>query len=159
MRITIDADTNSKISLLWKIFKGLLLCHRLPDEIKTTSRGYHMIWYGLKIDFNKHFLYRRFIGDDENRIRLDMNPKRTGQVLFTSKDVFIRKDKKWERMKYCRICHLPLTKFWVYKYDTYYCINCGSKKNVLLYERLVQRRNQLFNSLLLKVKIGVKCQN
>lgn len=147
MRITVDIDSDSKLNLLWKLSKGLLLCRKIP-EIKRTSRGYHLIWYGLKISFKRHFLYRKFIGDDENRIRLDMNPKRLGQVLFTEKRVFLMKGRKLKPIKYCRICRLPLTKFWVFRNREYYCIRCGSKKDVVAYEQIVKRREEIFNSLI-----------
>lgn len=148
MRVTVDADCG-KIKLLWKIFKGVLLCRKFPDKINRTKRGYHLIWYGLNISIKKHFVYRKFIGDDWNRIRLDMNPKRVGQVLFTKKRVWIKKD-RWERVKYCKICKLPLTRFWVFKYNNYYCIHCGVK-NVKILEVIERRREFLFNSFLSRI--------
>jgi hypothetical protein len=151
IRVTIDSDSNNRLSLLWKIFKGLLLCKKFP-EIKKTSKGYHLIWGGLKIDFKKHFVYRKFIGDDINRIHLDMNPKRIGQVLFTSKMVLVKKnDGSWEKMKHCKICGMPLTQFWVYKYDNYYCIKCGVQ-NVKLLERVNQMRDEQLFKFLDRVK-------
>jgi hypothetical protein len=149
IRVTIDSDSNSRLSLLWKIFKGFILCRKFPDEIRKTSKGYHLIWYGLKIDFKKHFVYRKFIGDDPHRILLDMNPKRIGQVLFTSKMVLVKKNGgTWEKMKHCKICGMPLTLFWVYKYDDYYCIKCGVQ-NVKLLERINRVRDeQLFKLII-----------
>lgn len=148
MIVTIDCD-GGRISLLWKIFKGLLICRRFPDEIYRTLKGYHLIWYGLKIDFKKHFLYRKFIGDDLNRIKLDMNPKRIGQVLFTDKKVWIKR-KNWEAVRTCSICKKYLTWCWVVKNGEYYCLDCG-KKNTNLWKRVYERRERLFNSLLSRI--------
>jgi len=53
-----------------------------------TGRGYHLINYGIKAPPKKIFELRRKIGDDPNRIKLDMcSKKRMTQVLFTSKKV------------------------------------------------------------------------
>jgi hypothetical protein len=150
MRVTCDIDSNSKLELLFSIFKGLLVCRRFP-EIEKSQRGYHLIFSGLNISFEKSLAYRKFIGDDHSRLKFDMNPKRVGQVLFNSKQVWIKnaKTKKWEKMKYCRICGTPLPHFWVYRENNYYCINCG-RKNVLIEEKLNNyKEKRFFNFLML----------
>jgi hypothetical protein len=150
IRVTIDIDSNNKIVVLWSLLKGLLLLHRFPDEIERTRRGIHYIWHGLDIDFKKHFVYRKFIGDDENRIRLDMHPKRIGQVLFTGKEVFINEKGEWKPVKYCDVCSKPLTEYWTWRPDKYYCIRCGSG-NVKVLKAVHRRREKLFNNFLKKI--------
>jgi DNA-directed RNA polymerase beta' subunit len=145
MRVTCDIDSNNRLKLLFSIFKGLLVCRKFP-EIEKSQRGYHLIWKGLKISFKKSLAYRKFIGDDYSRLKFDMNPKRVGQVLFNSKQVWIKnaKTKKWEKMKYCKICSTPLPHFWVYRENNYYCINCGREKNVILIEKLDNYKEERF---------------
>jgi len=85
MRVTIDYDSESYIGLLWRILKGIFLCKKLPN-IKKSSKGYHLVWSGLNISERDMFKYRKIIGDDKNRIRLDRcSKKRIKQVLFTEK--------------------------------------------------------------------------
>jgi DNA-directed RNA polymerase beta' subunit len=152
MRVTCDIDSNNKLELLFSIFKGLLVCRKFP-EIEKSQRGYHLIWKELNISFEKSLAYRKFIGDDDSRLKFDMNPKRVGQVLFNSKQVWIKnvKTKKWEKMKYCRICGTPLPHFWVYRENNYYCINCGRKKDVILLEKLNDYKEKRFTQFLLLI--------
>lgn len=85
MRVTVDIDSKNPIVLAIAIIKGIILCRNFP-QIEKSRRGFHLIWYGLNIDENKMLLYRKLIGDDENRIRLDsLSDKRIKQVLFTEK--------------------------------------------------------------------------
>jgi len=87
MRVTVDIDTKNPLVLLTAILKGIILCRSFP-EIESSRRGFHLIWYGLNIDEETMLRYRRIIGDDENRIRLDsISDKRIKQVLFTEKKV------------------------------------------------------------------------
>jgi len=105
MRITIDIDTRNKLILLWKIFKGTILLEQFPDEIKSSAsgRGYHLIWYNQFLEqniteaFNNMIKYRKLIGDDKNRIRLDMlTPHRVPQIMFTDKEFINLKNKRGE---------------------------------------------------------------
>jgi hypothetical protein len=147
--VTVDADCG-KLKFLWKIFKGVLITHRLPDETERTKKGYHAIWRGLNIDFKKHFVYRKFIGDDENRIKFDMHPKRIGQVLFTGKEVFINEKGEWKPVKYCDVCNKSLTEYWVWRPDKYYCIRCGAG-DVKVLRAVQKRREKLFNNFLKRI--------
>lgn len=103
MRITIDIDTRNKLILLWKIIKGTILLEKIPDEIKTSAsgRGYHLIWYDQFLEqnihdaFNSMIKYRKLIGDDKNRIKLDMmSPHRVPQIMFTDKEFINLKTKR-----------------------------------------------------------------
>ena len=111
MRITIDYDRESYIGLFWRILKGIYLCKKLPSMIRKCSRGYHIVWHGLNISERDMFKYRKIIGDDPNRIRLDMcSEKRIKQVLFTEKITtcygFIHEywTKERKELKNCPIC-------------------------------------------------------
>lgn len=89
MRVTIDLDDNSTLKMIWTAIKGTILCRKLPYKIRKTERGWHLIWKGLKISEEESIEYRRRIGDDENRIKLDEEcSKRIKQVLFCEKKVF-----------------------------------------------------------------------
>jgi hypothetical protein len=155
MRVTIDCDGNSKIMLLWRLFKGFLVTKKFPEEIRRTRRGYHAIWRGLKIDMNKVFVYRMFIGDDCNRLKMDMLTKIMPQILFSEKQLFVRHYGCWVEVKYCRICKEPLTDKFVWRFGKYYCAECG-KGNVILKELLQDRKEDMFNNLLSKIS-QVRC--
>jgi hypothetical protein len=93
MRITIDID--NKDDLTKAIKTGYKLIGRKPDVVRESAgkRGYHLIWYGLKINEDEMFFYREKIGDDPNRIRLDKKVKKNfKQVLFTKKERIIWKN-------------------------------------------------------------------
>lgn len=88
MRVTLDQDTKSALALLLKLVKGFLLFKKLPRTIRKTRKGYHLIWSGIDATKRDMFKYRKMLGDDKNRIRLDMlSNKRLSQVLFTDKRV------------------------------------------------------------------------
>jgi len=123
------------------------VCRRFPDKIERSRRGYHFIWYNLDIGFKKHLVYRKFIGDDWERVKLDINPKRAGQVLFTSKKVWIKRGNSWYPVIYCKICGTPLTSYFVFREGNFYCVKCGAK-DVKVYEAVVKRREKLFLSFL-----------
>jgi hypothetical protein len=54
-----------------------------------TRKGFHIAWRGLDINEKKMYRYRYLIGDDRNRIWLDMiDDWRAKQVLFTEKEVW-----------------------------------------------------------------------
>jgi len=89
MRLTCDIDTKNPLVLLFSIFRGIWLCRSLP-EIEKSKKGWHLFWYGLKINQKTMFKYRLLIGDDQNRVRLDMSSdKRIQQVMFNRK-IFIK---------------------------------------------------------------------
>ena len=88
MRITIDQDSKSVLALSLKLVKGFLLFRKFPRKIRITRKGYHLIWSDLDLTRREMFKYRKVIGDDKNRIRLDMlSNKRLSQVLFSAKRV------------------------------------------------------------------------
>jgi len=88
MRITIDQDSKAVLSLSLKIVRGFLLFKKLPRTIRKTTKGYHLIWSGIDISERDMFKYRKMLGDDKNRIRLDMlSDKRLNQVLFSAKRI------------------------------------------------------------------------
>lgn len=87
MRVTVDIDSDNPLSLLVSLIKGTILCRRFPAKIRKTAKGYHIIWRGLGISKKKAFKWRLMVGDDWNRVRLDMDsPKRISQVLFSEKE-------------------------------------------------------------------------
>jgi hypothetical protein len=95
MRITVDKDNHNRINLRWTLFKGRVLIGRTPDRIYKTRKGYHLIWddvrkKGIPITEEQSMRYRKLIGDDRNRLRLDsVSDKRLKQVLFCQKDIFL----------------------------------------------------------------------
>lgn len=90
MRITVDIDNKSKLSLWWVLFKGRILLGKTADNIHKTRKGWHVIWHSLPMTEEASFTYRKILGDDKNRIRLDhFSNKRLHQVLFTTKTVRI----------------------------------------------------------------------
>ena len=57
--------------------------------VRKTRRGFHYAWHGMDIDEKEMFLRRYMLGDDKNRIWLDMScPKKPKQVLFSEKIVY-----------------------------------------------------------------------
>ncbi|MEM1543712.1 MAG: hypothetical protein QXP52_02250 [Candidatus Aenigmatarchaeota archaeon] len=119
MRVTVDLDDNSLFKMLCVAVKGTILCKKLPFKIRRTERGWHLIWKGLNISEEKSIEYRRKLGDDENRIKLDLEcSKRIRQVLFTEKQVFyyggifprwIGKEGR-EPIKICPLCQKEVIK-------------------------------------------------
>lgn len=90
MRVTIDLDSNKISKYIRTLNKGIALIGKPPEMIRISSsgRGYHFIWRGLNITQERAYLYRKIIGDDPNRIKLDKSSnKRAKQVLFTKKEV------------------------------------------------------------------------
>lgn len=87
VRCTVDVD-GGKLRYWWSLLKGRLLIGRSPDRIYKTRKGYHLIWEGLHLTQEQSMRYRKLIGDDQNRIRLDSaSGKRLKQVLFSEKTV------------------------------------------------------------------------
>ena len=90
MRVTVDLDTHNILKVVWTIVKGIIICKRLPYKIRKTKKGWHICFRGLDIDEETMFRYRKMLGDDENRIRLDrLSEKRLKQVLFKEKVVYV----------------------------------------------------------------------
>jgi len=89
MRITVDLDDKRWWKVLWVVFKGCLLIRKFPDEIRVsaTGKGYHIIWRNVDVDHTTMLRYRKIIGDDRNRIKLDAMTGRVTQVLFKKKTV------------------------------------------------------------------------
>lgn len=96
MRVTIDLDSSNTFKFMFTLIKGIALIRKPPDLIRRSSsgKGYHFIWRGLNITQEQAYAYRKFIGDDKNRIKLDQcSDKRIKQVLFTKKEVTYHHDK------------------------------------------------------------------
>jgi len=84
VRITIDNDSPHEILWLWSILKGMYFFKKLPDKIRRTERGIHIVWYNVKT--RNPLVARKVVGDDKKRIELDiLSKKRITQVLFTEK--------------------------------------------------------------------------
>jgi len=89
MRVSCDLDSKNSLKLGYYLLKGTLIFFKLPSKIRITRRGFHYIWSGLFITEQKSYYYRKILGDDLNRIRLDMvSDKRLKQVLFKEKKVY-----------------------------------------------------------------------
>ena len=84
MRVSVDIDSDNPVSLFWSVAKGLYYLKKMPEKIRKTERGVHII-YRDTISENESMKYRKLIGDDENRIRLDTVGNRVRQILFTEK--------------------------------------------------------------------------
>lgn len=80
-----DSDSPYEIVWAWRTLKGLYFLRKLPEKVRQTERGIHLIYSDLPITENKMLMLRKAIGDDENRIRLDMIGNRLQNVLFTEK--------------------------------------------------------------------------
>jgi len=86
IRITIDLDSHSKLRLALILLRGFATLHKFPDEIRKTNRGRHIIWRGIKCTVEEMYLYRKIIGDDKRRIKLDILKKKgEKQILFKEK--------------------------------------------------------------------------
>jgi hypothetical protein len=143
IRVTCDIDNKSRLNLFFILLKGFLLTRKFP-EIEKSSKGYHLIYRNLKISYKKHFLYRLFLGDDLNRIRLDLNPLRIGQVLFNEKRVYIRENNVWRKVNNCSLCGLPLTLYWFEKNGKFYCENCIKIKDLEIREKVERIKEERF---------------
>ena len=82
-------DTHNVLRLFLSLMTGVVLCKKLPFYFRLTRKGFHLAWRGLNISEATMYKYRYIIGDDRNRISLDMNRTKTiKQVLFTSKEIW-----------------------------------------------------------------------
>jgi hypothetical protein len=119
-RITVDIDNNSIANLFYIMARGLYFLHRLPEFIRKTQKGYHLIYWGIDCNKRRSLILRKCMRDDENRIRLDMcgQGKRITQVLFREKTITIygRIHPAWfgrvmhikspsKRFNICPFCH------------------------------------------------------
>lgn len=127
-RITVDYDFKNQYKLAYYLLKGIILCKKLPNKIRITAKGFHVIFSGIEIPEDKRYVLRKRLADDFNRIRLDMvSFKRTQQVLFSEKTVTyfntVIGELFWRlgfkppvNFKVCPICHkrkvLKSMKFW-----------------------------------------------
>jgi hypothetical protein len=69
--------------------KGCFVCRRFPYLLRLTRRGFHVGWRGMPIDRKEMYRRRFIIGDDLNRIELDMKRQHSiQQVLFIKKKVY-----------------------------------------------------------------------
>lgn len=117
MRVTIDIDKTNPITLFTCLMKGIIVCKRLPKKIRRTSKGFHIVWYGLNIDKRTMLKYRLLIGDDKKRVMLDMKArKRITQVLFCEKIVYYYHalhprwiNRKGEKITVCPVCGHPIS--------------------------------------------------
>lgn|GEM_PF-4890342 len=76
------------------MIKGYYKLKKLP-QIEKSNRGYHLIYFTDINDFRRICILRRLIGDDKNRVRLDLLSKnKIKQVLFNKKYVKYYK-KNW----------------------------------------------------------------
>ena len=90
IRVTVDIDEKSPLKMAFCIVKGTILCKRLPYLLRKTKRGWHIGWNHLSITEEESFLLRYRLGDDSNRIFLDMScPKKPKQVLFSHKEIYV----------------------------------------------------------------------
>jgi len=90
-----------------------------------TRKGFHIITYGfdfgtedLKEREKRCLIARKWCGDDPERIKHDMNPKRFKQVLFTNKKVDVFRKSKPRILLYCFSCHKPLIHHFIYDFKT-----------------------------------------
>lgn len=88
VRITIDIDHTNGLMLMNSLLRGIYFLHRFPDTIRQTSKGFHVIYYGLNVTEDKSYRLRFCLLDDFNRISLDLrSPRRLQQILFSEKIV------------------------------------------------------------------------
>jgi hypothetical protein len=67
------------------VAKGFYFFKKLPNTIRKTEKGIHLIWYNVNCSEKEAYVKRKVIGDDLNRIKLDMCGNRLKQVLFSAK--------------------------------------------------------------------------
>jgi len=93
MRLTIDLDSWWFTDLQRVINKAIELGLGFPDIIRRSpsKKGYHLIWYGLKLSKNEIIKLRLMLGDDVNRIYFDIVcDGKPEQVLFYKKKIVRR---------------------------------------------------------------------
>jgi hypothetical protein len=96
LRVTIDIDSKNPLILMKTLIMGTLKFMRFPYLFEKSRKGYHVGWHGMDITEREMLVARLALGDDKNRVRLDMMPNRIQQVLFDKKQVFYFKNGKRE---------------------------------------------------------------
>lgn len=95
MRLTIDLDKKKHNELMSVISKVIWHSRKYSDKIKVeieeTKRGYHIISYGLEIDFSKSMDIRRKCSEDKNRLKLDAIKKKFLKQILFNKKKFLKK--------------------------------------------------------------------
>lgn len=88
MRVSIDIDTNSLEKLHEVFYEGFCLLGSIPEVRTGNTKGFHLIWRGVRCSQQESLMFRYLLGDDWNRLRLDLSSKkRLKQVLFTEKEI------------------------------------------------------------------------
>lgn len=122
MRISIDFDGKSSFDIGLILLKGLFYFRKLPEKTRNTERGVHIIYRDIATDEANSLKYRRLLGDDENRVRLDrMATKKPKQILFTEKEV---------------ICQGFIHRNWIKKIGAYNRRICKCHRRVAYSEKL-----------------------
>jgi uncharacterized protein YbaR (Trm112 family) len=86
VRLTLDIDRRSSLRLSLILFKGLFLMRKLPKKVRKTSKGFHIIYFGIKKQEKEINKLRFRLSEDKNRLKCDLkSPFRITQVLFTEK--------------------------------------------------------------------------
>lgn len=90
MRITIDYDFKNVAKLAYYLAKGMIILRRFPSEVRSTRRGYHVIYRDFDMSMEECCNMRLRLGDDKKRVYLDLNyPKKPFQTLFYFKKVYV----------------------------------------------------------------------
>ena len=87
-----DLDYRYHPKVLISLIKGIILCRKLPCQIRKTGRGWHYIWRGLPISEEQSYIYRKILYDDAKRVQLDRSlgkRRKQTQILFFRKDIKI----------------------------------------------------------------------
>lgn len=122
MRVTCDIDCKSSLKIGYIILKGLYHFGKLPDKIENSEKGVHLIYMHLDMDEKECFKFRKMLGDDSNRIRLDMETRfKPPQILFIEKNV---------------TCNKFIHRNWVKKIGAINKGICGCHRRVLYSEKL-----------------------
>lgn len=88
MRITIDYDFKNVAKLAYYLAKGTIILRRFPSEVRSTRRGYHVIYRDFDMSMEECCNMRLRLCDDKKRVYLDLNyPKKPFQTLFYKKVV------------------------------------------------------------------------
>ena len=98
MRVTVDLDYPSELQFL-KVFFTLKLFTNIIEAFRTR-KGYHLQAYNLpKMSEKELYEFRRFLGDDENRVYFDEKLHgKPEQVLFARRHGRIRERLLWENI-------------------------------------------------------------
>jgi hypothetical protein len=122
MRLTLDIDKKSSFDIGLILLKGLFYFRKLPEKARNTERGIHITYRDIATDEANSLKYRRLLGDDKNRVRLDrMATKKPKQILFTEKEV---------------ICQGFIHRNWIKKVGAYNKGVCKCHRRVVYSEKL-----------------------